>query len=30
MREQPAPTTLEDDELEPAFGRWLGLINRGG
>lgn len=27
MREQDAPTTLEDDDVEPAFGRWLGLIN---
>lgn len=27
MREQEAPTTLEDEEVEPRFGRWLALIN---
>lgn len=27
MREREPATTREDDELEPAFGRWLRLIN---
>ena len=27
MREDERSTTREDDEVEPAFGRWIGLIN---
>ena len=27
MRDADAPRSLEDEEPEPTFGRWLALIN---